>query len=167
MEIIQVVGYKNSGKTTIASKIINILSSNNRVASLKHHGHGGIPLGFKQTDSEKHKQAGALVAGVEGESVLQLSMDEWDIDQMIVIYELMDIEILVIEGYKYTSFPKVVLINKEEDLALLESVDHIRAVVTSVPLEKESGSYIIFNSDELDEFYEWIVTFGGKKSVFS
>lgn len=158
MDIIQIVGYKNSGKTTLVSNIIEILTKyKSQVASLKHHGHGGLPLGFEQTDSEKHKQAGALIAGVEGEGVLQLSMEKWNIEQMIAIYKLMGIEILVIEGYKHFPFPKIVLIHSKEDLSLLECVENVKVVITSIPITDSKSSYIVFNKQELDKFYEWII----------
>ncbi|HLR07734.1 MAG TPA: molybdopterin-guanine dinucleotide biosynthesis protein B [Bacillota bacterium] len=158
MKIIQVVGYKNSGKTTLASQIIGILASKGlRVASLKHHGHGGLPLGFENTDSEKHKQAGAIIAGVEGEGVLQLSADTWDVDQMTAIYRWVGTDVLVIEGYKQFSFPKVVLINETDDLSILQRVDNVTAIVTSITLNKAfTDSYLVFYRNALAPFYEWI-----------
>src|SRR5690625_2441125 len=101
MKIMQIVGYKNSGKTTVAKRLIELLSMKSvRVASLKHHGHGGVPLGFEATDSEEHRQAGALIAGVEGAGVLQLSNHHaWRMEQMVAIYKLLHIEVLMMEGH--------------------------------------------------------------------
>lgn len=160
MKIIQIVGYKNSGKTTLVSKIIEMLSNDGvRIASLKHHGHGGIPLGFEQTDSEKHKQAGALIAGVEGEGVLQLSKESWDIAQIIAFYKFMEMEVLIVEGYKYLPFPKVVLIHKNEDICLLKQVDNVKAIITSISLKDIANSYTVFNTKEVDKFLAWIYTY--------
>ncbi|GAA3320219.1 hypothetical protein GCM10020331_030320 [Ectobacillus funiculus] len=40
--ILQIAGYQNSGKTTVAEQIISSLTKEGlRVASFKHHGHGG------------------------------------------------------------------------------------------------------------------------------
>src|SRR5690625_1984789 len=87
MKTMQIVGYKSSGKTTLTTRLIELLSARSvRVASLKHHGHGGVPLGLEETDSEKHRQAGALIAGVEGAGVLQLSNHHaWRMEQMVAI----------------------------------------------------------------------------------
>lgn len=158
MDIIQIVGYKNSGKTTTVNALIKAFSEKGlRVATLKHHGHGGIPIGLDDTDSERHRKAGAVISGVEGEGILQLSTScSWDIEQMIAIYERMYIEILIIEGFKKENFKKVVLINQEEDLVLLEQVTKIQAVITSVPLKGNAYSYPIFDRNER-RFYDWML----------
>ena len=42
--ILQIVGYQNSGKTTLVGKIVHVLTeSEMKVATIKHHGHGGFP----------------------------------------------------------------------------------------------------------------------------
>lgn len=156
MEIIQIVGFKNSGKTTLASKMIAMLSeSGYTVASLKHHGHGGAPIGLENTDSAKHKQAGAVISGVEGEGILQLSAASWDVEQLIAIYQLMGVDVLVMEGFKKEPFPKVVLINREEDFSLLEQVKNIQAVITSLSFDTPV-MYPVFKTSKIDEFYEWM-----------
>lgn len=146
MLLIQVVGYKNSGKTTLASRLIKLYADKGiRVASLKHHGHGGVPIGIEDTDSEKHRQAGAVLSGVEGGGVFQLATKQpLDVDKMIAFYELFDIEVVVIEGYKKLNFDKIVLIRNEDDLHLLK-LSNIKAVVTSIPI-KQTDSYPIFKN---------------------
>ena len=146
MDIIQIVGYKNSGKTTLCTKLIETLVQNRyRTASLKHHGHGGIPVGLEETDSFKHKEAGAYITGVEGDGLLQLSSDNWKLEQLISIYELFEIDVLVMEGYKRANYPKIVMLRDEKDLSLLEELDNIIAVVSSVNVENFSIDYPIFS----------------------
>ena len=42
--VFQIVGFKNSGKTTLIKNLIHLLTDQQiEVAVLKHHGHGGIP----------------------------------------------------------------------------------------------------------------------------
>ncbi|MBP2079873.1 molybdopterin-guanine dinucleotide biosynthesis protein B [Oceanobacillus polygoni] len=156
MEIIQIVGFKNSGKTTLASKLIAMLSeSGHTVASLKHHGHGGAPIGLENTDSEKHKQAGAVISGVEGDGILQLSAASWDVEQMLAIYQLMGVEVLVIEGFKKEPFPKVVLIQRKEEVVLLEQIENVKAVLT--PLALKDVSCPVFNITEIEALCMWIM----------
>lgn len=158
MEVIQIVGYKNSGKTTLAKTLIEALANQGvRVASLKHHGHGGVPVGIEETDSEKHRRAGAVLSGVEGDGLLQVSKQKsWDIEQMLAIYRLMDIEVVIMEGFKKQSYKKIVLLRKEEDLHLLKEVTNIKAVLTPLELKQESYAYPIFNRNEMDALVEWI-----------
>ena len=59
MKIVGIVGWKDSGKTTIATKIINKLSYKNfRVASIKH-AHHEFDIDHENTDSFKHRLAGS------------------------------------------------------------------------------------------------------------
>jgi molybdopterin-guanine dinucleotide biosynthesis protein B len=161
MKVIQVVGYKRSGKTTIAKTLIQLLSEKGkRVASLKHHGHGGIPLGIKETDSEKHRHAGALIAGVEGEGVVQLTNEAgWDTEKMLAIYKLFHIENVVVEGFKTADYDKIVLIRDEGDIHLLEQVTNIQAVLTSVPLKQTLYPYPIFKHEEMEVFHDWFLEY--------
>jgi len=157
MQIIQIVGYKSSGKTTLAKTLITSLAKKGiKVASLKHHGHGGIPVGMKETDSEKHRQAGAIISGVEGQNMLQLSNQyAWEMEQMIAIYKLLKTEVLVMEGFKQYNYNKIVLIRNEEDLHLLEQMTNIRAVMTRIQLKQTSYPYPIFKQEEIKDFHKW------------
>ncbi|MFD2046485.1 molybdopterin-guanine dinucleotide biosynthesis protein B [Ornithinibacillus salinisoli] len=156
MNVLQIVGYKKSGKTTLSTRIIDFMTEKDiRVGSLKHHGHGGLPLGLENTDSEKQLQAGAVVAGVEGEGLFQFSVrDEWQINQIIAIYKLLEVQYLVIEGYKNLAFPKIVLIKQQEDLRLLQLVTNIVAVVSDLPIE--DNSYPVFRYSDFNDLVHWI-----------
>ena len=156
MKIIQITGYKNSGKTTLSVKIIETLTEAGlKVASLKHHGHGGIPLGFRNTDSEKHRQAGAAIAGVEGEGVFQFSALELTLEQLIDFYAFMKVDVLVVEGFKEKPFPKLVLLSEKEDLILFDRVENIKAVVSPFFFEG-AAAYPAFKRDEMDALLSWL-----------
>lgn len=156
MEIIQVIGYKNSGKTTIVAALLHYFSRNGiKTASLKHHGHGGWPLGLDNKDNILHQKAGAIVSGVEGEGLLQfMSQNSWRLEQLISIYKVLEVELLIIEGYKNEDFRKIVLINEEADLPLLDEVKSIIAVVTSISLS-ESLKWPVFKYGDFITLCEW------------
>src|SRR5699024_490387 len=97
-----------------------------------------------------------IIAGVEGEGVLQLSADTWDVDQMTAIYRWVGTDVLVIEGYKQFSFPKVVLINETDDLSILQRVDNVTAIITSIPLNKAFTDYnLLFYRNAFAPYHEW------------
>lgn len=159
MKIIQIVGFKNSGKTSLSTELIRSLVSNGfRTASLKHHGHGGEPLGLKNTDSYKQQQAGAIVAGVEGSGMFQLKhVNGWNIEQLIAIYRLFNIDILVIEGFKYENYPKIILIKNKEELSLLKQLTNIIAVVSAVSMEESSISFPVFPYDQIEKLCHYYI----------
>ena len=151
MRIIQIAGYKNSGKTTLVGDLIRYFSKKGlKTAALKHHGHGGTPAVTERTDSAKFAEAGALMSGVEGAGVLQLTVSrtEWTIDQLLQFYRLMHFDLLMIEGYKTLDFNKIVLIRSLHDVHLLEQLSNIIAIVTSVQLDAKNMSYPVFRESE-------------------
>ncbi|WP_017754592.1 molybdopterin-guanine dinucleotide biosynthesis protein B [Calidifontibacillus oryziterrae] len=128
--VLQIVGYQNSGKTTLVTKIVKRLSQSGiKVATLKHHGHGGVPKNSDEgKDSAKHRDAGAIVTGVEGEGVLQLfamNSSGWTLHNMLSLYERLPIDLAIVEGFKKAEFPKIVLLRSREDEQLLSQLDHI------------------------------------------
>lgn len=146
---IQVVGYKNSGKTTLVSKVIKTCHQKGiKIATLKHHGHGGKPEEPKGFDSSRHLAAGAVVSGVEGDGRLQLSIENVSIEQILAMYEWLTYDFLLIEGYKQLRYPKVVMVKKESDLVLLEQLTHVKLAIV---WEKQWKSKIDIPCFSIDE----------------
>jgi molybdopterin-guanine dinucleotide biosynthesis adapter protein len=157
--IIQVVGYKNSGKTTLACELIEAATKKGaKVASCKHHGHGGKPAQVEQTDSARHWQAGAIVSGVEGDGVLQLAIQQenWTLEKILAFYSLIDIDLLVLEGFKNESYPKIVLLRDEQDLPLLENLQNIVAVIAPFELHMEE-QFAFFPRQRQDLVVQWFL----------
>lgn len=158
MKVIQIVGYKNSGKTTFAKELITYLSTRGiTVGSLKNHGHGGLPIGIEDTDSEQHRAAGSTIAGVIGEGRLQLShAKRWEIDDILLVYEKLGTELLIIEGFKLLPFFKIVLLKNVDDIQLIEMLDNIKGVIKSNEIEIENFDGAIFQYDDTGKAAEWI-----------
>lgn len=128
--IYQVVGYKNSGKTTLMEKLIQYFSNHNvRVGTLKHHGHGGALKTVEGTDSFRHSQSGSHLSAVQGKNELQLTTNfQMELTELIKMYTFFNIELLLIEGYKYADYPKIALVKDEDDIHLLHELTNIKAI---------------------------------------
>ncbi|MDR7245519.1 molybdopterin-guanine dinucleotide biosynthesis protein B [Priestia megaterium] len=166
--VLQVVGFQNSGKTTLVEKLIKKAKQFDlRVGSIKHHGHGGPPDSSSQLkDSQRHHQAGADVAGVEGDGILQLTADsqDWSLKKLIDFYQFFSPDVIFVEGYKKESYRKVVLIRSEEDLTLLSSLTHIICVISHVPLKKEvQRAYPIFHLQEEELYLNFLLKEAGER----
>ena len=130
--IFQVVGYQNSGKTTITSKLIGMLvDSGVKTVTIKHHGHGGRPTVVTQKDTEKHLAAGAMVSIVEGDGRLILTADNLDatLCYQIELLKFFHPDVILIEGYKLENYPKLLLIRHKCDLSLVYKVNNIVGIV--------------------------------------
>ena len=158
--VLQIVGYQNSGKTTLAEKLIKVLTNEGvRVGTIKHHGHGGYPELPLQKDSERHREAGAIVSAVEGDGLLSLSArSDWSLEKIIRLYTCFEAEAIIVEGYKKEPYQKVVLLRSEEDASLLESVENVIAVITwdEVP-ETQHENDKVFHITEDEEYINWLV----------
>ncbi|WP_110932752.1 molybdopterin-guanine dinucleotide biosynthesis protein B [Paenibacillus bouchesdurhonensis] len=128
MSVIQIVGYKNSGKTTLIGKLLEILNAMNlRVAVIKHDVHG-FEADRESTDTFRHRRAGAVATAITSPwRTAIIEEQETRLSDLIKHFE--DYDMTIIEGFKQESYPKIVLIRDKEDLALLQELTQIRAVV--------------------------------------
>ena len=165
--ILQVVGYQNSGKTTVMANLIEEGSRHRwRIASLKHHGHGGVPyIQESNKDSSRHRRAGAMVSGIEGGGMLQITGDklQWSLEEILSVYQLFSIDIILIEGYKQANYPKILTVKGEEELKLIEQVQDVVAVISQQPLKTGVPSLPFFLLKEEDKYKEWFIQFMGRK----
>lgn len=109
MKIVSIVGKKNTGKTSLTVKVIEELTKRGyKVASIKHS-HHSIEMDKENTDTWKHKQAGAnLVVGV-GSTTFFNSRTEMDLNRILFLIKHMDnFDFVVIEGYKSYNYPKII-----------------------------------------------------------
>lgn len=160
--ILQIVGYQNSGKTTLTEKLVQRAKQHGLIAAtIKHHGHGGVPeTEIDSKDSIRHLNAGAIVSSVEGEGMLQLrtNLINWDLKKTIELYRFFSPDIIFIEGYKRESYPKVVLIRDESDLTLIDSLTNIKCVISLVELQKNKlVDYQLFHRDDEQVYLEFLI----------
>lgn len=167
-KILQIVGYQNSGKTTLMEQLITQATTEGfRVGTIKHHGHGGIPMIESSKDSVRHEKAGASVAAVEGEGTLRMSIHQsnWQLADILAIYETFIMDIIFIEGYKNEDYPKVVLLRQAEDESLLQKVNNIICVLywPTYPLNKPLD-YPTFSIQEKVQYMEFLMQEMRRKS---
>lgn len=161
-KILQIVGYQNSGKTTLMEQLIKQATTEGlRVGAIKHHGHGGVPMIETSKDSSRHELAGAVVTAVEGAGTLRMSIhqDSWQLADILTIYESLPLDIILIEGYKNEHYPKVVLLRTAQDQVLLQQVTNILCVVywPSYPLNP-SLTIPAFSIYEETQYMEFLLT---------
>ncbi len=124
MKIVSIVGKKNTGKTSLTVKVIEELTRRGyNVASIKHS-HHSIEMDKENTDTWKHKQAGAnLVVGV-GSTTFFNSRQEMDLNRILFLIKHMDeFDFVVIEGYKSYNYPKIITSPNVRDEYTIAEVD--------------------------------------------
>jgi molybdopterin-guanine dinucleotide biosynthesis protein B len=130
--IFQIVGYQNSGKTTITTKLIHALKLHGFMAvTIKHHGHGGKPDVAETKDSANHIAAGAMASIVEGDGrlILQAENTNISLEKQIKLMDHFQPDVILIEGYKDEPFPKLLLLREQNDLSLLTRVKNVKLIM--------------------------------------
>lgn len=108
-------GYKNSGKTTLLTELIPVLTKRGyRVAVIKHDGHD-FESDVPGTDSWRHQKAGAYGTAVFSENRIMVTKKCKGIDETILAQCFPEADIILIEGLKDSSYPKYMCNYPEEE----------------------------------------------------
>lgn len=130
--VISVVGYANSGKTTVLVKIIEELKNRGyKVATIKHHG-GDFEIDHEGKDTYRHMKAGAhttVLASPNKFAIVSNMEKEKTLDELISL--ITDVDIIITEGYKSEDKPKIEVFRKANDKPRVKGIeDTIVAVIS-------------------------------------
>jgi len=102
--VIAIIGRANSGKTTFVERLLAEFRRRGlRPAALKHTPHG-FRLDASGTDSQRHKAAGAVAAGVMSGDALGLTADMppgFGLDDFRRLLAPLRPDLLIVEGFKH------------------------------------------------------------------
>ncbi|PQP81766.1 molybdopterin-guanine dinucleotide biosynthesis protein B [Paenibacillus sp. PCH8] len=131
--VIQVVGYKNTGKTTMTAALIAYLSNTGlKVAAIKHDGHDHFEMDHEGTDSYHFGEAGASAVVIMSEK--RTAMIEWHATRLEeMLSRLTGYDWVVIEGFKEALYPKLVMVREKNDLALIDKLQAIVGIISWLP----------------------------------
>ena len=140
MNVIGIVGWKNSGKTTLASALIRELSSRGLTVNSIKHAHHMVDVDQPGTDSYKHREAGArevILAGGQRFAIMHelRGAREPTLDELLT--RLGPCDWVVVEGFKTHAHPKIEV--------------HRQAASRS-PLYREDASIIAVAADYAADF---------------
>ena len=148
MKIVSIVGKKNTGKTSLTVKVIEELTKRGyNVASIKHS-HHSIEMDKENTDTWKHKQAGAnLVVGV-GSTTFFNARQEMDLNRILFLLKHFDeFDFVIIEGYKRYNYPKIITSPNVRDEYTIKEVDSFtideEGIIKLADLIEERGHDIV------------------------
>jgi molybdopterin-guanine dinucleotide biosynthesis adapter protein len=133
LPVLSVVGRSNSGKTTLLEKLLRELTGRGRrVGTIKHHRHGPVSVDVPGKDSWRHKAAGAqtvVLASAERAFAVWDTATEASLDTLTHRY-FPDVDLILTEGFKTGSMPKIEVNRRALDLPLLcGPADSLLAVV--------------------------------------
>ncbi|MNO27701.1 Molybdopterin-guanine dinucleotide biosynthesis adapter protein [compost metagenome] len=119
--VLQIVGYKNSGKTTLACRLIRALSTKGiRVGSAKHDAHH-FQLDDPGTDSSRHLLHGATETVLTSSEATRIMRRSETSLEEIVQFMYGKVDLLIAEGFKSADYPKIALIRNVDEMITLRS----------------------------------------------
>lgn len=164
LKVLQVVGFKNSGKTTFIEKMVSAVRKSDRsVAVVKHHGHGSLEMHDQYKDTGKFRDNGAEVTGVLAggsfEMIWNRKDKEWKLDEILALYQAMQLELVFIEGFKTAGLKKIALVRDFEAFEKLQPLVNLFAVITWDKTQFASMENIpLFHITEENLYLPWILT---------
>jgi len=134
--IIQIVGYKNTGKTTLTAALIRHFSSMGlKVAAIKHDGHDHFEMDQEGTDSYQFGESGASAVVVMSEKRTAI-MERQATKLEDMLSYLSGYDWIVVEGFKDASYPKFVMVREEKDLTLVNQLKGVVGIISWLPSEQ-------------------------------
>ncbi|WP_213617529.1 molybdopterin-guanine dinucleotide biosynthesis protein B [Paenibacillus sp. J22TS3] len=143
--VFQIVGYKNTGKTHLVSRLVSQFTAEGlRVAVIKHDYHG-FEIDREGTDTYQISKSGAAAVAITSQNrTAVVEEHERSLGELIDSFNKYDL--ILVEGFKHENYPKLVLIRREEDTELLRKLAGIRGtavwpsfIAGDSPLDLESS----------------------------
>src|SRR5436190_18298173 len=108
--VIGIAGWKKSGKTTLVVRLIEEFTRRGlKVASIKH-AHHNFQIDDAETDSARHRLAGAAQVAIVSRhrwATVRELRGEPEPELLEVISWLDPCDLVLVEGYKFSSIPKI------------------------------------------------------------
>ena len=159
-KVFGIAGWKNSGKTGLAVRLVTeLVARGYRVSTIKH-AHHDFDIDKAGADSWRHREAGAhevtIVSGTRYAIMHELrGAPEPALDEILA--RLAPSDIVLIEGYKREPVPKIEARRRAaaNTTPLAPTDPHIRAVAADHPVEGESLP--VFDLDDTESIADFLL----------
>lgn len=139
MKMLGIVGFKNAGKTTLTERLVAELTRRGyRVSTIKH-AHHAFDIDHEGRDSWRHRQAGAHEVAVVSASRFAIVRELRGAPEpplAEIAAKLAPCDLIITEGYKWESHPKIEVRNVAMGHPELAGADPtVIALAASAPVE--------------------------------
>lgn len=157
--IIGIAGWKKSGKTTLTVRLIETFTARGlKVASLKH-AHHAFQIDDGDTDSARHRRAGAAQVAVVSASRWAIITElegapEPNFEEVIAALEPCDL--VIVEGYKTAAIPKIEARRKASFTKTPLSADDPNVIAIAADHPIEDARLPVFSLDDVEALADFI-----------
>lgn len=167
-KVFGVTGWKNSGKTTLTTRLIAELTKRGyKISSIKH-AHHKCDIDKPGTDSYRHREAGAGEVALVAAGVRWAVMHECTTEEEPLLDDILPMlspcDLVLVEGYKKEPFPKIEVRRAEakhtEPLAPKDNM--IVALASDQPDELTPTEGLnVFQLDEVEAMADFLIDLVG------
>jgi molybdopterin-guanine dinucleotide biosynthesis adapter protein len=155
--IVSIVGKSDSGKTTLLEKLVKQLTFRGyRIGTIKHDAHS-FEIDHEGKDSWRHKQAGAAVTIISSPAKLALVTDtdhDHTLSEIRALY-IRGVDLIMTEGYKRESHPKIEVFRQEMHRELLCTDDENLIAIAGNP-PAAPGDVPVFDLNDIQPLCDFI-----------
>jgi molybdopterin-guanine dinucleotide biosynthesis adapter protein len=156
-KVLQIIGYKNTGKTTMLCKLAERLSEKGyKIGAIKNDAHH-FQIDHPGKDTWQFREAGAhAVAITSNEQTAYLEEGRRSLDELISRMEQLDY--VLVEGFKTEAYPKLVMIQSEEQIGLIEASERVWAVAVWDNVKVGERFVPVFHMNDIEGIFMHLMT---------
>lgn len=156
-----VTGWKNSGKTTLAARLVAELTKRGYIVAAVKHAHESFDIDHPGRDSYKLRQAGArrvVLASPKRWALMHELAGEPEMTFEQLLAHAGACDLVLVEGYKQESFPKIELRRQgaASQQPLAAQVPQVVAIASDRPGE-EKETLPVFHHDDIAAMADFII----------
>jgi molybdopterin-guanine dinucleotide biosynthesis protein MobB len=156
MRIYGVIGWKNAGKTGLMERLVTEITGRGFRVSTVKHAHHTFDVDHPGRDSYRHREAGAtevLLASRNRFALMHELRDEDEPTLAELLVHLAPVDLVLIEGYKRDSHPKIEAFRAEPANPLIAPDDPtIRAVAADCELDLDRPVFDLNDTVAIADF---------------
>lgn len=166
-----ITGWKNAGKTTMTERLVRELTHRGwRVSTIKH-AHHDFDIDIEGTDSWRHRKAGAKeVAVISAKRFAIIHENNNEPEPLLedILNQLAPADLILVEGYKQGSHPKLEVIRKENQnrIPIYEDNETIVALASDIEVSrfKSNAKLSFFSINNIIAIADFIESFCNLRS---
>ena len=137
MNVYGVIGWKNSGKTSLMERLVAEITGRGFTVSTVKHVHHDVDLDQPGKDSHRHRQAGASEVVLASAHRFALMREHRGPEPELpaILARLAPVDLVLVEGYKRDAHAKIEVFRREAGHQMIQPGDPlVRAVATDADL---------------------------------
>ena len=161
MKIIGVVGWKNTGKTTLIEKLISEFNNRNLTVSTIKHSHHNFSVDREGTDSFRHFNAGTKETILASEQKwIKFSRQRAEAKPILsyLIEQIIPVDIVIVEGFKASDHKKVEVVDSTTDSKPLYETDRTICGLIINRHKIQNAALPQFGRDQVQEICDFIAS---------